>query len=134
MIETDVVDGDIADVVTGLVINLVDGMDEPNGRVYHKWDIDEATPLSGDTMIGLAHIIAISNSLYIANCYLTFNHKFIDVVRMTHAIESSIAFAAHCEFDVHIPFDVWTKVGHIFLALNTQYEVSINLYNTQKEN
>jgi hypothetical protein len=131
MIKNNVVDGNITDVISGLVIHLVECMDEPNGRVYDNWDINEATPLSGDTMIGLAHIITITNSLYIANCYLTLNHKFIDIDRMTHAIESAVAFAEHCEFDIHMPFDVWTKVGHIFLSLNTQYTVNINLYNTQ---
>ena len=133
MIKLENIDGSIGSAKRGLILNHVDCMDDAPIMVYDKWDIEGITPLSGEGMKGLAHMISLNNDLYVANCYITHNDVYINKGQLNHVAESCLAFAAVCKFDMHVPYDDWFKVGHIFLSLNKEYDVKINIYNGIEE-
>jgi hypothetical protein len=133
MIKLTNINGDITDVITGVVINHVDCMDDVNPMVHGKWDISASTPVSGEGMCGLAHMINVTNSLYVANCYFTQNDTLFNRDRLNHCVESAVSFADYCEYDVHILSETWFRVGYVFLPLNRKYNVTINIYDIEKE-
>ena len=133
MIKLTNINGNITDVITGLVVNHVDCMDDFNPKVYDKWDIGAVAPMSGEGMGGLAHIINVTNSLYVANCYFTQSDVLFNKDRLNHCVESAVAFAAHCEYDIHISYKTWFRVGYAFLPLNTKYNITINIYDMEEE-
>ena len=134
MIKLTNITGNITDATRGLIINATDCMDEREKKVYGKWDISGATgPLSGEGMGGLAHIIVVSNDIYVANCYITNNNELLDRDKLNHCIESAVAFADCSEYEVHIPYETWVKVGPSFLLINTKYNTTINIYNVEEE-
>lgn len=140
---------DITTVTSGLIMHGVNCLHAMGSGVAlaikTKWPIVYENYMnmpSGKDVLGVTHIMSVSEGLYVANCYTQLNYgydgsKYADVDALRDCIKDCFVFASANEFDINTPriasdrggLDWDWEVAPLFSMLNIEYpDVNVNVY------